>query len=104
MEELVNLFHGFAVALGMAAMARAAAKLGFCSSECRDEIIDMLKHHNLPTETKFNTQELYNAALSDKKSGGGKITVIIPREIGKCELKQITIAELKELIALGVSE
>lgn len=96
--------HGFAVAIGMAAMARAAEKKGYCSADCNDEIVDMLKRYSLPTETKFNADELYNAALSDKKGEGGMITVIIPREIGKCELKKITMAELKELIELGVAK
>jgi 3-dehydroquinate synthase len=99
-----EISHGFAVAIGMAAMARAAEKNGYCSIDCRDAIIQMLKRFSLPTETKFKAEELYNAALSDKKNEGNIITVIIPREIGKCELKKITMSELKEIIELGVSK
>ena len=94
--------HGFAVSEGMALIARASAKMGFCTTDCRDEIIRMLKHYELPTETSFGVEEIYNAALSDKKSSGDKITLIIPREIGKCELRETKLSELKEIIALGL--
>lgn len=98
-----KISHGFAVAAGMSLMAKASLKLGYCEADCLEAITDMLKRYSLPTDTKFQADELYNAALSDKKGGGGIITVIIPHEIGKCELKKITMAELKELISLGVS-
>lgn len=94
--------HGFAVAEGMALIACASAKMGLCTVECCDEIIKMLKRYELPTETTFGAEEIYNAALSDKKSSGDKITLIIPREIGKCELRETKLSELKEIIALGL--
>ncbi len=96
--------HGFAVAAGMAAMARASFKLGLCTKACRDGIIDMIRLHGLPAEVKFGAEELFKAALSDKKGGGGTITIIVPREIGRSELRQVTMAELKEIIALGIAE
>lgn len=99
-----EISHGYAVAIGMAAMVRAAVRLGYCGEDCRDEVLDMIKRHKLPTDTDFSANDLYNAALSDKKSGGGSITVIIPRKIGRCELKKITMTELKELIALGTAK
>ncbi len=94
--------HGYAVAEGMALIARASARMGFCTADCRDEIIGMLKRYALPTETGFSSEEIYSAALSDKKSSGDKITLIIPREIGKCELRETKLGELKEIIALGL--
>ncbi len=99
-----EITHGFAVAAGMAAMARAACSLGLCGEGCRDDILEMIRRHGLPTRTRFGAEELFKAALSDKKSGGGTITIIVPREIGCSELMRVTMAELKEIIALGTAE
>ena len=94
--------HGYAVAIGMAMMARASERLGICSADCAGSIIEMIKRHALPTDTTFSAEEIYKAALSDKKMGGEAITLVVPREIGRCELRKESLDELKEFITLGL--
>lgn len=94
--------HGSAVSIGMAIVTRASFFMNICSRTCSDEIIAMLKEYNLPTEITFNAEELFNAALSDKKRTGGFINIVIPEEVGRCVIKKITLDNLKEIIHLGI--
>ncbi len=92
------LSHGQAVAIGMAMMARAAAEKSFCSAETRDEIIALLRQYGLPTETDQSPEAICRTALRDKKRQSGTITLIVPREIGLCDLHPIPVEELMEWI------
>ncbi len=92
------LSHGQAVSVGMAMIARAAAKKGFCSAETRDEIIQLLRRYGLPTETDQSPEAICRTALSDKKRRSGTVTLIVPREIGRCDLHPIPVEELPEWI------
>lgn len=94
--------HGRAVSIGMAILTRASFFMNICSRTCSDKIIAMLKKYKLPTEVTFNADELFNAALSDKKRTGGFINIVIPEEIGRCVIKKITLNNLKEIIQLGI--
>ncbi|MDD6261828.1 MAG: 3-dehydroquinate synthase [Clostridiales bacterium] len=94
--------HGHAVAAGMAIMARASEKLGFCRKPVAEEVEKILVSNGLPTGTEFSASELAAAALADKKRSGSEITVVIPVEIGKCELKKIPVTGLEELFRAGL--
>lgn len=96
-----NISHGSAVSMGMASLARACVIMKFCSPSCADEIVGMLKRYNLPTEVPFDSEELFSAALSDKKRSGGVINIVIPEEIGRCVIKKITLDKLQEIIRLA---
>ncbi len=88
--------HGDAVAVGMAIIARAAADKGFCGKACRDIIIDTLKKYDLPTETSFTAEELFEASKADKKISGGKMHLIVPEKIGSCRIESIDIDALRD--------
>lgn len=88
--------HGDAVAIGMAMIVRAAADKGFCSESCRDIIIETLKKYNLPTETSFTADELFEASKADKKISGGKMHLIVPEKIGSCRIESIDIDALRD--------
>lgn len=93
-----RLSHGKSVAIGMAMIARAAEKLGFCSGTVRQEIEDILTSYGLPTSTDQDADALYAAAQGDKKRQGGSITLIVPQEIGKCIPHRIPVSELPDWI------
>jgi len=93
--------HGQAVAIGTAIIARASARLEICGNDCAQSIVEMIKRHGLPTETGFAAEELFKAALSDKKMSGDTITLVVPKEIGRCELRKASLDELREFITLG---
>jgi 3-dehydroquinate synthase len=97
-----NIPHGSAVSMGMAAFSRACAAAGICSPACCEEIVGLLKRYKLPTEVPFDCEELFDAALSDKKRSDSIINIVVPVEIGRCVVKKITLDELKEIIRLGI--
>lgn len=88
--------HGQAVAIGMAIVAKAGCKSIY------NELISLLGKFGLPVKTDFTAQELFESALSDKKRTGGTINLIIPREIGACEIVPIPVENLKSFIEEGL--
>jgi len=94
--------HGSAVAIGMAIIARAAAKSGFCTETAKNEIIEMLKKFGLPVSTPYSAEELTTAVLSDKKRSGNTVNLIIPRYIGDCVILPMPISEIQSFIEAGL--
>ena len=88
--------HGKAVAIGMAIVSRASR------CEDSDRIIGCLKTFGLPVETDCTAQELYLAALSDKKRSGGTVNLIIPRFIGQCDIIATPIENIPTFIEAGL--
>lgn len=93
--------HGQGVAMGMAAITRAAEKFGLCSSETRDKLIDLIKKYGLPTQIEYAKEELIGAAMTDKKSSGDTIKLVVPEKIGVCSLKKINKSELIDWLSAG---
>jgi 3-dehydroquinate synthase len=97
-----RISHGKAVAIGMAIMARAAAKGGICTEETKDSILSVLQRFGLPTETEYSAEDLYTYTLSDKKRSGSCVNLIIPTAIGDCRILPTPVNELKSLIEAGL--
>ena len=97
-----TLSHGKAVAIGMAVMARAGAAEGLCSRETADKILEALTRFGLPTGTQYSAREIFDVTLSDKKSAGSTIQLIIPEKIGDCKIVQFPTADLERLIEAGL--
>ena len=97
-----GISHGKGVSIGMAIVARSAAAIGMCSEVCCRNILEILKRFQLPVTTVYSADELYRYTLSDKKRAGGSIRLIIPREIGCCDILPTPISELKSLIEAGL--
>lgn len=96
-----TLAHGEAVAIGMAVIARAAAKRGLCNHNTAGRLIATLKAHDLPTENPYTAEELLATALRDKKRRGDRLTLIVPHTVGDCALQDIPTAELADWITEG---
>lgn len=96
--------HGIAVAEGIAIISRASVKLGWCNENTALRILNSLKKNDLPVNCNFNSKELARIAMLDKKRSGNSITLVIPSEIGKCELKEINPDDLEKTISLGLEE
>lgn len=99
-----TLAHGACVAVGLAMMARAAARFGFCTAETRDQILALLHQYQLPTETTLKPEALHRLALGDKKRRGGLLTLVVPRSMGDCVLHEIPVEELPRWISAGYAE
>ena len=94
--------HGRAVAIGMAIVARAACRRGYCSPATRDTILDTLERFGLLTRCDFTAEVLCEAALRDKKRSGTSVKLIIPAEPGRCIIEPIAITELPSFIEAGL--
>lgn len=94
--------HGSAVAIGMAAITKAAVLLGKCKNEIYEILIDLLKKSNLPCECPYGVDEVFEVTLRDKKNAHGKITLVIPTDKGESVLEKCDYNELKEIITLGL--
>ncbi len=103
--ELLSQFqcpHGKAVAIGMALVAKASVAFGFVPQGTATRILWLLERFGLPWQTQFSADELYQAALSDKKRSGDVVNLVIPRAIGDCVLLPMGLEELPEFIQAGL--
>lgn len=94
--------HGKAVAIGTAIVSRAAAKCGMLSQADANAIVDILNAYGLPTTTEYSAEELAHFMLSDKKRSGGTVNMIIPREIGRCEMIPTPVEKLAAFVETGL--
>lgn len=94
--------HGQAVAIGMSVVSKASCNLGLSTSGLYEELTSVIQQFHLPVSTSFTAEELYNAALSDKKRSGGTVNLIVPRQIGRCEIYPVEVATLRSFIEAGL--
>ena len=84
--------HGAAVGLGMVMISKV-----FCPAIV-DRLCAALENNHLPTRCEYSVQELFFALEQDKKRAGKDITVVVPLEIGRCELRTMPVHALKGLL------
>ena len=91
-----TITHGQAVAIGMAIVAKAGCL------KIYNQLCAVLKKFKLPTSTDFSANQLYVSALSDKKRAGGTVNLIIPVEIGYCDIVPTPVEKLESFIKEGL--
>ena len=96
--------HGHAVAIGLAIIARAAETLGWATTPIARRVDFALTRNGLPVTTTFSPEALAQAALSDKKRAGGKITLVVPKRIGDCALIEIPVEQVLDMFRAGMEE
>lgn len=94
--------HGHAVGVGMVYAAKIAEYMGMCDSTCTERIRAALRNNGLPTAAPYTPEALANAALSDKKRAGDRITLVLPNRIGACALVPVPVERLEELANVAV--
>ena len=82
----------------MAYMAEIAEKQGWCDSETKNRIIDLLKLYEFDLAITFDKEVLYDIMKADKKRKGNFIDIVVPQSIGICRLQRITTEELGEIL------
>ena len=92
----VDLTHGQAVAVGMVAAMRLSAFLG--NEDLTGRLIEILKHIGLPTELKYDREDIYRSLLSDKKKFGATVNFILVLEPGRAEITPIDAEKLHEYV------
>lgn len=94
-----KLTHGEAVSVGMVIAAKIAENTGLCDKGISEKIKNVLTKYNLPVSYNISAQQLYEAALSDKKRESKNITLVLPEKIGKCQLKNVEVTTLCDMFA-----
>jgi len=94
--------HGYAVAMGMGIVSRAAAAKGICSVACAEAIESGLKALSLPTDTAYSALDLVGPMLSDKKRAGGTVNLVVPYDIGSCGILPTSVDELEDFVSTGL--
>ncbi len=103
-ERLSNfeIAHGSAVSAGMCIVARACKELGICTQTTAEYIEELCRKFSLPTAVDMNTEDLYEASLSDKKRMGQKVTLVLVRDIGECYLEKTEVESTRNIIQKGL--
>jgi len=96
-----TILHGHGVAIGMMTAANYAAKNGLCPADLPEKQAKLIRMYDLPTESPYPAAQLYEAATRDKKREKNVIDVVIPRAIGECVLKRLTVEELADYLREG---
>lgn len=97
-----TLTHGQSVAIGIAAISRAAAHNGLCDRQVPKRICALLHAFGLPTRTDIPLDELMDKMLSDKKRTGSVVRVVIPERIGKCSVRPMGTDALYTFMEAGL--
>lgn len=97
-----QISHGQAVAAGMAIITKAAVVNQICQPYVYDDLITLLNQFSLPINTEYAADMLFESALSDKKRFGGTVNLIVPQEIGQCQVMPTRVTELEIFIKAGL--
>ena len=96
--ELVSRFqlrHGEAIAIGMAAEAKYAERIGLAKSGVAEEIMSVLTALGLPVRIPDHLppEQILRAMRVDKKKHASRIRFALPAEVGRVELVDVTDLE-----------
>ena len=90
--------HGCAVSIGTALIADASVRSGYLAPGTALRIRAALQKNGLPTACPYEPAALAGYAASDKKVSGGKIAVVLIKDIGDCFLQPMELTELGKLL------
>ncbi len=93
-EVCSNYYHGEAVALGTLFMID--------DEKLKQRTVGVFKRLNLPFKINFNSDEIYEKALHDKKAGSTYINIVRVAKEGEAYLKKVSKEELKQIIIDGI--
>ena len=95
-EKLADyaLGHGSCVAIGMAAITRAAVRRGLCPEADLGALLAMLEQYGLPTACPYDGAALLPVIAGDKKRAGSAITLAVPHGIGDTRLVKVSLETL----------
>lgn len=83
-----ELLHGEAVALGMYKMVE--------NPMIKQMLEQIMRKWDIPVDKRYDSKEVYQYILRDKKANGNTITVVQVNEIGSSELKSIPLETIKK--------
>lgn len=99
-----SVTHGFAVATGMALIARASACAGFCSESDARRVEKVVERYGFKMRPRFSASALAEAAASDKKRSGASIDTVCLRAVGAVEIVPMTLDRFARFIEAACAD
>ena len=96
-----TILHGEGVAIGLAAITRAAVEKGICEPALLPQVLDILKQYGLPTEVPYPLADILRAAEADKKRSGDVTKFVVPEALGRCWTEPVPAAEVPGWLKAG---
>ena len=93
-----SVSHGHAVAIGMVLASRAAEKLGYSPKGVLSAVQRANGKYGLSCACEYSAEELFNAAVGDKKRDGGSIDLVVLEEIGRAKTVRVNMDGLREFV------
>lgn len=93
-----TLSHGQAVAKGMVAEARGAFRTGLSATDISGELENILQDCGYDTTLPTDVDAIYALCRYDQKIRKGRINVVVPEYLGKCNLHKLDMPAFRELI------
>ncbi|MGD9948434.1 MAG: 3-dehydroquinate synthase [Desulfobulbus sp.] len=97
-----KLIHGFAVAIGMRAVAKLAVRGGIATPEVAQSIEQLLLAYGLPVfiPKEFALKTLRDYLQTDKKTVGGRVFFVLPEALGQvCITDQVAEADIDAVLS-----
>ena len=92
-----ELNHGEVVAVGMLLISRVACRLGILNLADEVAIEELLLKLGFSFDLPVSMEEVLKATHKDKKKDEGVINVVLPVEIGECEVRTMTFKAIERL-------
>jgi 3-dehydroquinate synthase len=95
-ENLYELSHGEAIAIGMTVATQLSEKL-IALKESR-RIIDLLDKYGLPTYAEYDKKKVFDVLKMDKKKVKDEMNYVLIEKIGRGVVKTIPLKQLEKII------
>lgn len=96
-----KILHGHGVAAGMQVVTKACVARGICDVRAEEALTDILRKYDLIVPVEFGAKNLAEVICVDKKNVGKMTNLIVPKELGKCEIIKIPTQEIEDFIKDG---
>lgn len=92
-ENVYQLPHGHAVAIGMVVAAKLSA--GLCGFADQGRLVNLLQQYGLPVSFSFDPDRAVQYMRADKKRNGDQVSYVLLEGIGKAIIRPLPISEIK---------
>lgn len=97
-----TISHGHAVASGLSLETKACALSGLTSFNCYNSINDILEEFGFDLAASYPFELLCPYIHKDKRIADDQIKLIVPKSIGECVMRNVTIPELDLILKLAL--
>ena len=106
MEEAegFHLPHGCCVGIGLLCAARLSLHLGLCGKDLPGRVEQALQQNGLPVRHGLDARKVARLALGDKKRSGDRLTLVLPRRVGECQMITEKTDKAEEWLRIGLEE